>query len=85
MGSLHDSLPVPSLTSNELTFAVEETMMDSAVSKDTQKKVGNFLKEHMTDVNSLQERNRKFRRKTFRLSLTSSFEHLVPESYIAVE
>ena len=58
MGSLHDSLPVSSLTSNELTFAVEETMMDSAVSKDTQKKVGNFLKEHMTDLNSLQERNK---------------------------
>ena len=53
MGSLHDSLPVSSLTSNKLTFAVEETMMDSAVSKDTQKKVGNFLKEHMTDLNSL--------------------------------
>ena len=59
MGSLHDSLPVPSLTSNELTFAVEETMMDSAVSKDTQKKVGNFLKEHMTDLNSLQERTKE--------------------------
>ena len=58
MGSLHDSPPVPNLTSNELTFAVEETMMDSAVSKDTQKKVGNFLKEHMTDLNSLQERNK---------------------------
>ena len=59
MGSLHDSLPVSSLTSNELTFAVEETMMDSAVSKDTQKKVGNFSKEHLTDLNSLQECNKK--------------------------
>ena len=46
MGSLHDSLPVPSLTSNELTFAVEETMMDSAVSKDTQKKLEIFKKTH---------------------------------------
>ena len=58
MGSLHDSLPVPSLTSNELTFAVEETMMDSAVSKDTQKS-WKFSKEHMTDLKSLQERNKR--------------------------
>lgn len=58
MGSLHDSLPVSSLTSNELTFAVEEIMMDSAVSKDTQKKVANFSNEHMTELNSLQEWNK---------------------------
>ena len=46
MGSLHDSLPVTSLTSNELTFAVEETMMDSAVSKDTQKSWKLFKRTH---------------------------------------